>query len=137
MERIKLSRLDWIIIFFLSVSFCFSNVNSLFNGVYSDAALFKVTNTSVSWWMYIVGYMANVVWIMLFAVVLGLSQTRLNAKQACMIGAYSFSLYKDFYDWFSNNNQGTRYMDWIITILLFGFVQLLFWSMERHRQPKQ
>lgn len=99
--------------------------------------MFAYMQGDVEWWVFILGFMMNIVWLMAFALVVGMNKTRLNPKQGAMIFVYGFTLYKDIYDWFANNNQGTRYKDWIITIALFAFVELLFWTMARLRQPKQ
>lgn len=133
MIRQRISPLDWLIIFFLSVSFCISNFHLFFNGVYSPAPMYKVMNGWVSWWTIFVGLMINVAWLALMAIVLGLNKTRLNPKQACMMGAYLYGLYRDIFDWFHGNYIDTKYKDWIITVMLFAFVQFLFWTIKKFR----
>lgn len=95
--------------------------------------MFAYLQGDVEWWMFTLGFMINMVWLFGFAIFLGMSKTRLNPKQAAMIFVYGFTMYKDIYDWFKNNNQGTRYIDWIITVMLFAFVQFLFWTIKKFR----
>lgn len=129
----RVTKLDWTIIFFLSVSFCISNSHLFFVGVYSDAPMYAYLKGDVEWWVLNIAFMANMVWLTGFAIFLGLSKTRLNLKQASMIAVYGWSLYKDIYDWLHGNYTDTRYKDWIITVMLFAFVQFLFWTIKKFR----
>lgn len=133
MERTATTNRTYTItlIFFVAVSFLISNLHLFFKDVHSDHPMFAYMQGDVEWWVYIVGFMINIVWLFAFAVYVGRSKFRMSVKQSLMIAVYCFSLYKDIYDWFVNNNQGTMYQDWIITIALWVAVQFLYDSAKK------
>lgn len=131
MDKLKTEGFKWWLLLFLGISFLISQSASFFKDVNSDAPIFESMNGMVDWWVRILSYKVQIVWLFSFAIFLGVRKPLLTIKQGLQVGAYAFSTLKDVYDWVDNGNKDTRYVDWTITVALLLAIEFLYDTVKK------